>query len=395
MASATSIWSAVPSAELSGVPALPVKPELYNVHLPGLPTRLPTGLSTGLPAGLPPGMPILPQANFKTVEELERDLLKAQQQQAPPLHPQPLTLEELERNILSLNQHNIPNSPYAPNAAQPPHPLNMMLLPPSHPIPTPAMLLNLPPPNQPLMMPPIAGIMPLPALSHDARLAHAPNQVNDRGRHHVDSGKNRTGDEYAGLMSTKEKQWLISIQINQLISDNPFVEDYYFTMLRLKCLDSMQQKSEKSTCSRHIIPEKSKIEAKTYSPAQFENSLGKLQVVTYTAPRKIIDVNISQPMADTQDQSRKLKQILLDIEKLFGWLLNIEDAEMRADSTHDLSIQSHYRQLTEENLQKLQSFLQSSDKISQVLLVRKGKVGNILSEIIMRFAIFKASLSPK
>ena len=41
-------------------------------------------------------------------------------------------------------------------------------------------------------------------------------------------------DEYAGLMSTREKQWLMSIQINQLISDNPYVDDYYYTVLRLR-----------------------------------------------------------------------------------------------------------------------------------------------------------------
>lgn len=36
------------------------------------------------------------------------------------------------------------------------------------------------------------------------------------------------GDEYAGLMTQKEKQWLASIQLMQLSTNNPFQDDYYY-----------------------------------------------------------------------------------------------------------------------------------------------------------------------
>ncbi|GFV07532.1 hypothetical protein TNCV_4750541, partial [Trichonephila clavipes] len=36
-------------------------------------------------------------------------------------------------------------------------------------------------------------------------------------------------DDYAGLMTQKEKEWLKRIQLLQLTSENPYVEDYYFT----------------------------------------------------------------------------------------------------------------------------------------------------------------------
>ena len=40
-------------------------------------------------------------------------------------------------------------------------------------------------------------------------------------------------DEYAGLMSQRDKQWIINIQLNQLKCDNPYVDDYYYTMYQV------------------------------------------------------------------------------------------------------------------------------------------------------------------
>lgn len=37
-------------------------------------------------------------------------------------------------------------------------------------------------------------------------------------------------DEYAGLMSSREKQWLINIQLLQLNTNEPYVDDYYYTV---------------------------------------------------------------------------------------------------------------------------------------------------------------------
>jgi len=38
------------------------------------------------------------------------------------------------------------------------------------------------------------------------------------------------GDEYAGLMTQREKDWVIKIQLLQLHTDNPYVDDYYYTV---------------------------------------------------------------------------------------------------------------------------------------------------------------------
>ena len=32
----------------------------------------------------------------------------------------------------------------------------------------------------------------------------------------------------------RDKQWIINIQLNQLKCDNPYVDDYYFTMYQVR-----------------------------------------------------------------------------------------------------------------------------------------------------------------
>lgn len=44
----------------------------------------------------------------------------------------------------------------------------------------------------------------------------------------------RQEDEYAGLMTPKEKSWLRNIQAMQLQTDNPYQDDYYFIVSKKK-----------------------------------------------------------------------------------------------------------------------------------------------------------------
>ena len=45
-------------------------------------------------------------------------------------------------------------------------------------------------------------------------------------------------DPYAGLMTRKEKDWIIKIQLIQLQTDNPYLDDYYYTVSRNEILTS-------------------------------------------------------------------------------------------------------------------------------------------------------------
>lgn len=45
--------------------------------------------------------------------------------------------------------------------------------------------------------------------------------------------EHRRMDDYAGLMTQKEKDWIIKIQLLQLQTDNPYIDDYYYTVSNL------------------------------------------------------------------------------------------------------------------------------------------------------------------
>ena len=63
----------------------------------------------------------------------------------------------------------------------------------------------------------------------DARMLEEEEEMAKRRKHYANSE-----DEYAGLMSQKDKQWIINIQLNQLKCDNPYVDDYYYTMYQAR-----------------------------------------------------------------------------------------------------------------------------------------------------------------
>jgi DNA topoisomerase 2-associated protein PAT1 len=46
-------------------------------------------------------------------------------------------------------------------------------------------------------------------------------------QHHMENGSGDY-DEYAGLMTTREKQWLLNIQLLQLNTNQPYIDDYYY-----------------------------------------------------------------------------------------------------------------------------------------------------------------------
>ena len=41
-------------------------------------------------------------------------------------------------------------------------------------------------------------------------------------------------DEFAGLMTPRERQWIVNIQLRQLKCENPFVDAFYFTVYNQK-----------------------------------------------------------------------------------------------------------------------------------------------------------------
>ncbi|EDW13695.2 protein PAT1 homolog 1 [Drosophila mojavensis] len=210
-------------------------------------------------------------------------------------------------------------------------------------------------------------------------------------------------DEYANLMSTRDKHWLIGIQLSQLNTDTPYIDDYYYTVYRERkngqvrhsqahkdnqlnhpltqprghaqlILVQLGNKNGSRNGQQHRERRNSDntsssntsgitnsgnnsniLSGYVFSPLKFENSLGKLQYGSVTAPRKIIDAEIMGSDSATTDNTgsassatrqssdknnegqpevvlvpssmRKSRHILLHIETLYRYLLKLEDLE--------------------------------------------------------------------
>lgn len=191
-----------------------------------------------------------------TVEELENNLLKNHQkpkQVAPPPHPNAswhnnyfpsAPPEHLMKRLPPglppppLFRMHHPFSPY-PMGPEPPPPGMMRFMPPFMRPPAPSFMypnkhsnfmnppLNFPPP-MPFMGP---GGVPNNAQMYKQQGAVRHDSNNYRQRNgtptmHLEQNR----DEYAGLMTNREKQWLLNIQLLQLNTGTPYFDDYYYTV---------------------------------------------------------------------------------------------------------------------------------------------------------------------
>ncbi|GFY64162.1 protein PAT1 homolog 1 [Trichonephila inaurata madagascariensis] len=204
-------------------------------------------------------------------------------------------------------------------------------------------------------------------------------------------------DDYAGLMTQKEKEWLKRIQLLQLTSENPYVEDYYFTtQVARRCRKKFTENATKSGGSSGdapelILPETTKHESRTFVPTQFEGSLGKLQAVSVNFPRKVLDITVTRPLEDdegkvvTNQSLMRYRRLLLDIEKLYQYLLEIEDEERRILAKPECEGGQH-----RANIAKLTKDIftglfneTSEDNFQNIMTIRKGR------SLVMRvFKIF-------
>lgn len=190
------------------------------------------------------------------------------------------------------------------------------------------------------------------------------------------NGEGSPVDEYAGLMTQQEKEWLIKIQMLLLKSENPYVEDYYYTtQVTRACKKKFSESAQNGAGDgpELILPERSKPESKTYVPLQFEGSLGKLQAVSVNFPRKVLDASVTRP-SDEVSLDRSLleyRRLLVDIEKLYSLLLQVDDQERRILALPEgaaADLHEAVARLTRTLFQRL-----SGDTLPDILDVRKGR----------------------
>ncbi|XP_056416863.1 protein PAT1 homolog 2 isoform X2 [Hyla sarda] len=192
-------------------------------------------------------------------------------------------------------------------------------------------------------------------------------------------------DPYASLMSQKEKEWVIKLQMIQLQSENPHLDDYYY--------QTYYEKLERKLAEEEILGERKKKEppklvtpyiqkAETYeSVVHIEGSLGQVAVSTCYSPRRAIDaISHVLPDEDMKALGYQRLRVLRHIEKLFVLLLEVEEMERKMPHIpEDQHIR--FQQKQSYKVQRIYEALkigpccweeESEDEFLQILQVGKG-----------------------
>ena len=174
---------------------------------------------------------------------------------------------------------------------------------------------------------------------------------------------NRSDDEYAGLMTPKDINWLRRIQHMQLEFDDPYVQDYYYVNYQTRKIAAEQKKRDKMNGEMHSVPQlviperglklcsnESTTDNPRYIPPDFSGSLGKIRVANVNYPRKLLDFNNKLEKLASKSESvsvephgrtelNKFRRLLLDIERNLTNVLKIDHEDKKiAALPHDAQI---------------------------------------------------------
>ncbi|KAJ8032514.1 Protein PAT1-like 1 [Holothuria leucospilota] len=239
-----------------------------------------------------------------------------------------------------------------------------------------------------------------------------------------------TGDEYANLMTQREKDWVIRIQMLQLHTENPMVSDYYYQVMMQRRQSKHKEKEgdkgpeEKSGTadpnenigrgdagekvgkgdgderSTKIEDEKDKpksvqqvkLEPKVYKPAQFEGALGRVTSSSVNNPRQLIDVHSlrteeEEDLSKAKDHGKK-RRTLLSIEQMYDLFLKAEDVSIQLNGLPESdtgALLEKRQQLLNDVYKALrieEETLEQDDHemLLQIMSIRKGRklIGRIL-----------------
>ncbi|KAI4832241.1 hypothetical protein KUCAC02_015215 [Chaenocephalus aceratus] len=219
---------------------------------------------------------------------------------------------------------------------------------------------------------------PPPPLAH--RMAHAEP---GSGPWQDGRGPAQQGP-HSNLMSQKEKEWVTKIQMMQLQSTDPYLDDYYYQNYYEK-MEKRQERERDSSKKEHttklITPQVAKVEH-TYRPVA--GSLGKLTVSSVNNPRKMIDAVVTSRTDDEEKREKqvwnKRRQILYTVEKMYSLLLEVQDFEKRFVQAPEEDREALLEQHKSRTLQLCNTLREKEwdDRVSDeqcvmIMSVRKGK----------------------
>lgn len=194
-------------------------------------------------------------------------------------------------------------------------------------------------------------------------------------------------DPYVNLMTQKEKEWVIKVQMIQLQSENPHLDDYYY--------QAYYEKLEHKIAEEEMLGDRLKREPKKLvtpyvqkadayeSVVHIEGSLGQVAVSTCYSPRRAIDaVHAALLDEDLKTLGYQKLRVLCRTEKMFMMLLDVEEVERKMSHLPGEE-QARFLEKRNSKVQRIYSMLKAAaecskgdemeDEFLQVLSVGKGK----------------------
>ncbi|XP_043942637.1 protein PAT1 homolog 2 isoform X1 [Protopterus annectens] len=192
-------------------------------------------------------------------------------------------------------------------------------------------------------------------------------------------------DPYVNLMTPKEKEWVIKVQMIQLQSENPHLDDYYY--------QAYYEKLERKIAEEEMLGDRLKREPKKLvtpyvqkadayeSVVHIEGSLGQVAVSTCYSPRRAIDAVHAALDEDVKTLGYQKLRVLCRTEKMFMMLLDVEEVERKMSHLPGEE-QARFLEKRNNKVHRIYSMLKAAecskgdemeDEFLQVLSVGKGK----------------------
>ncbi|NXT81665.1 PATL2 protein, partial [Zapornia atra] len=193
-------------------------------------------------------------------------------------------------------------------------------------------------------------------------------------------------DPYAGLMVSKEKDWVVKVEMIQLQSENMdndyYYQTYYHRLERKQAEEELLGGRNKQEPPKLVTPFIQKVE--TYdSVVRIAGSLGQVAVSTCYSPRRAIDA-VHHALLEEVGSHRL--RALHRIEKLFLQLLEVEETQRKVSlAQEEQQEQQQQPCCPEQKSQEVERIYQAlkirpcsseeeaEDEFLQLLCVRKGK----------------------
>ncbi|KFV92763.1 Protein PAT1 2, partial [Eurypyga helias] len=188
-------------------------------------------------------------------------------------------------------------------------------------------------------------------------------------------------DPYCGLMTSKEKDWVIKVEMIQLQSENMdddyYYQTYYHRLERKQVEEELLGGRNKQEPPKLVTPFIQKVEMYN-SVVRIAGSLGQVAVSTCYSPRRAIDA-VHHALVEEVGNHRL--RALHRIEKLFLPLLEVEEMQQKMSLAQEEQQPCSQKQKSQEveciyqalKIRACSSEEEAEDEFLQLLCVRKGK----------------------